>query len=151
FQFAGSGLQRCIGCGKRYGHSRNEVLLELTRFESVLAEFDSVVSGIDGRDGKRAIRLNRTDGGLIDQNRGSGSAPLDGQRCQMRLWLKVENKLGLFVFSNADRLLRSILKTVLRNLYNVVLRFKIRQAQLTSSGELPLNLSVEKNSCVILT
>ena len=118
-----------------------------------------MVSGIDGGDGKRAIRLNGADGSLVDENRGSGSAALDGQRGQARLlrpWLEVlrleiEDKPGLFALANADLLLGRILKAALGDLHNVVLELEIRQAQLAGLSELRLKFSVEKNFCVVLT
>ena len=64
--------------------------------------------------------------------------------------LKIE-AAGLFALANADLLLGRILKAALRDLYNVVLEFEIRQAQLAGLSELPLKFSVEKNSCVVLT
>src|ERR1017187_5969725 len=79
FQFAGSGFQRGIRSSERYNSARIEVFLELPGFESLIAQFDGMVSGIDGRNGERAIGLNGADESLIDQNRGSGSAALDGQ------------------------------------------------------------------------
>ncbi len=48
FQFAGSGFQRGIRSSQRYGSTRNEVFLELPGLESLLAQFDGMVSGIDG-------------------------------------------------------------------------------------------------------
>jgi len=125
FQFAGSGFQRGIRGGESDGSARIEVFLELPRLESVLAQFDGMVSGIDGGDGERAIGLNGADGSLIDENRGSGSAALNDQRCRTRLRLEVERKSGRLVLANADGLLRRILKAGLRNLYNVVLEFEI--------------------------
>jgi len=153
FQFAGSGFQRGIRGSERHGRAGIEVFLELTRFESrvVVAQFDGMVSGIDGGDGERAIGLNRADGSLIDENCGSGHAALDGQRGQARLRLEVEGKPGLFTLADADLLLGRILKAALRDLYNVVLELEIRQAQLAGLSELPLKFPVEKNLCVVLT
>ena len=115
-----------------------------------------MVSGIDRGDRECAIGLNRADQSLINQNRGSGSAALEGQRGQPRLRLQilrlqVEDEPGLFVLVNTDLLWRRILKAALGDLYNVVLQFEIRQAQLAGLSELPLQFSVEKNSCVVLT
>ena len=151
FQFAGSGFQRGIRSSERYGSADNEVFLELAGLESLFAQFDGMVSGIDGGDGERAIGLNGADESLIDENRGSGSAALDGQRGQARLRLEVEDKPGLFALANADLLLGRILKAALGDLYNVVLELEIRQAQLAGLSELRLKFSVEKNSCVVLT
>ena len=81
------------------------MFLELPRLELLFAQFDGMVSGIDGGDGECAIGLNRADESLIDENRGSGSAALDGQRGQARLRLEVEDKPGLFALANADLLL----------------------------------------------
>src|SRR5208337_2927180 len=131
--------------------AHDEVFLELPGFESVIAQFDRMISGIDGGDGERAIALNSTDESLIDKNRGSGSAALDGQRGQARLRLEVEDKPGLFALADADLLLGRILKAALRDLHNVVLQLEIRQAQLAGLSELPLKFSVEKNFCVVLT
>ena len=64
------------------------MFLELPRFESLIAQLEGMVSGIDGGNGERAIGLNGADGSLIDENRGSGNAPLDGQRGQTRLRLR---------------------------------------------------------------
>ena len=107
------------------------MFLELPGFESLFAQFDGMVSGIDGGDGERAIGLNGADQSLIDENRGSGSAALDGQRSQAEAAvadsrLQIEDKRGLFALANADLLLRRILKAALRDLYNVVLEFEIR-------------------------
>ena len=121
----------------------------------LFAQFDGMVSGIDGGDGKRAIGLNGADESLIDENRGSRSAALDGQRGQARLGCgcgsRLKDKLGLFALANADLLLGRILKAALGDLYNVVLELEIRQAQLAGLSELPLKFSVKKNSCVVLT
>jgi hypothetical protein len=151
FQFAGSGFHRGIRSSERYSSARLEVFLELPRFESLIAQFDGMVSGFDGGDGERAIGLNGADGSLVDENRGSGSAALDGQRGQARLRLEVEDKPGLFALANADLLLWRILKAALGDLYNVVLELEIRQAQLAGLSELRLKFSIEKNSCVVLT
>jgi len=145
FQFAGSGFQRGIRSPERYDSAYNEVLLELPGLESVLvsAQFDDMVSGIDGGDGECAIGLNGADLRLIDENRGSGRAALDGQRSQARLRLEIENEPGRFSVAKADLLLRRILKTALGDLYNVVLEFEIRQSQLAGLRVLPLKFSVE--------
>src|SRR5439155_18934710 len=97
------------------------------------------------------VGLKGADESLIDENTGSGSAALDGQRGQARLRLELEYKPGLFVLVNEDFLLGRILKAGFRNLYNVVLEFEIRQAQLAGSSQLPLKSSVEKNFGVVLT
>ena len=52
---------------------------ELPGLESLFAQFDGMVSGIDGGDGECAIRLNIADKSLVDENRGSGNTALDGQ------------------------------------------------------------------------
>jgi len=155
FQFTRSGFQRGIRSSERYCSAHNEVFLELPGFESLIAQFDVMVSGIDGGDGERAIGLNDPNESLIDENRGSRSAAPDGQRGQarlgLRLRLEVEDKLGLFALANADLLLGWVLEAALGNLYNVVLELEIRQAQLAGLSELPLKFPVEKNSCVVLT
>jgi hypothetical protein len=69
----------------------------------------------------------------------------------VRLRLEVKDKLGLFALANANLLRWRILKPILRDLYNIVLQFEIRQAHLAGVSELPLKLSVEKNSCLVLT
>ena len=74
-----SGFQSGIRSCERYCCASNEVFLELPWLEPVFTQFDGVVSGIDGRDGERAIRLNGTDRSLIDENHGPGSATLDCQ------------------------------------------------------------------------
>src|SRR5580658_4426214 len=118
-----------------------------------------MVPGDDGGDGERAIGLNGANGSLIDENRSSGHAALDGQRGQpslglrLRLWLRleVEDKPGLFALANADLLLGRILKAAFGDLYNVVPGLEIWHAQLACLSELPLRLTVEKNSCIVLT
>ena len=84
FNSPGSGFQRGIRSSERYGSAGNEVFLELPGLESLFAQFDGMVSGIDSGDGERAIGLNGADQSLIDENRGSRSAALDGQRGQTR-------------------------------------------------------------------
>lgn len=126
FQFAESGFQRRIRSSERYGSARNEVFLELPRLESLFAQFDGVVSGIHSGDGERAVGRNGADESLVDKNRGSGSTALDGQRGQAKLRLEVEDKAGLFALANPDLLRGRILKAVLGDLYNVVLKLQIR-------------------------
>src|SRR6266852_5471935 len=126
FQFAGSGFQRGIRSSERYGSAHNEMFLELPGLESLFAQFDGVISGIDGGDKERAVGLNGADESLIDENRGSGNAALDRQRGQARLRLEVEDQPGRFALANADLLLRRILKAALGDLYNVVLELEIR-------------------------
>lgn len=65
--------------------------------------------------------------------------------------MEVKNQPGLFALANADRLRRRILKAALGDFYNVVFGLEIRQAQLAGLSELPLQSSVEKNSCIVLT
>ena len=89
------------------------MFLELPGLESLFAQFDGMVSGIDGGDGERAIGLNGADQSLIDENRGSGSAALYVQRGEARLRLEAECKPGLFVLANADLLRGRILKAAL--------------------------------------
>ena len=102
--------QRGIRSSERYGSARDKVFLELPGFESLMAEFDSMVSRIDGGDRERALGRNRADQSLIDENRGSGSAVLDGQRRKARLRLQglrleAKGKCRLFAPPNADFLL----------------------------------------------
>ena len=118
-----------------------------------------MVSRIEGCDGQRAIGLNCADGSLIDKNRSSGSATLDGQcghaRLRLGVWarlrLQAEDQFGVFTLADGDLLLGRILKAVLGDLYNVILELEIRQAQLAASSELRLKFSVEKNFGVVLT
>ena len=69
----------------------------------------------------------------------------------MDVRLEIEYKPCLFAPANTDLLLGRILKAALRDLYNVVLEFEIRQAQLPALRELPLKFSVDKNFCFVLT
>ena len=109
FQFAGSSFQCDVRSGERYGSAGLEVFLELPGVESLVAQFNRMVSGIDGGDRERAIGLNGADETLINENRSSGSAALDGQRglarLGLRLRLEIEDEPGLFALANADRLL----------------------------------------------
>ena len=50
FQFAGSGFQRGIRGIESYYCTRLKVFLQLARLESFFAQFNGVVSGIDGGD-----------------------------------------------------------------------------------------------------
>src|SRR6266849_7485277 len=84
-----------------------------------------------------------TDESLIDENRGPGSAALDGQRGQAKQRLEIKDKPGLFALANADLLLGRILKAALRDLYNVVLVLEIRKEQLAGLSESRLKGSVE--------
>lgn len=130
-QYAGSGFQHRIRSSEKHGFTRNKVFLELPGLESLFAQLDGMVSGIDGGDGERAIGPNGAEESLIDENRGPGSGALDGQRGQARLrleflWLEGEDKLGLLALANADLLLGRILKAALGDLHNVVLELEIR-------------------------
>jgi hypothetical protein len=117
----------------------------------LFAQLDRVVSGIDAGDRERAIGWNGAHRSLIDENCGSGSTAQDGQRGQARLRLEAEGNAGRIASANANLLRGRILKAALRDLYDVVLKFEIRQAQLAGASELRLRFSVEKNSCIVLT
>jgi len=50
FNSPGAASQRGIRSRERYGSAHNEVFLELPGLESLFAQFDGMVSGIDGGD-----------------------------------------------------------------------------------------------------
>ena len=87
---------------------------------------------------------------LVNENGRPRRSPLNDQCSHVRHGKESEHQPALFALANPDFLFRGILIARLRDLYDILLRLKIGDAQLPASGFLWKRLSVKEYARLVL-